>query len=254
MREQRLARVFVELADTLVDDFDVIEFLHILAARCVELLDVQAAGLMLGDPSGRLRPAAASSENARLLEVFESQTEAGPCVDCYHSGQPVVNADLDNPRWPNFTEAARSAGFVAVHALPLRLRGEVIGALNLFHGGQRTLTDADLHLGQALADISTISILSQRSHSEQETLASQLQAALTSRIVIEQAKGVLAARLDMPMDTAFDVLRKLARSRQQRLSDLAHLVANGDRETVQTLTEQARAGQAQVATELPDGL
>lgn len=235
MREQRLARVFVELADTLVDDFDVIEFLHILAARCVELLDVQAAGLMLGDPGGRLRPAAASSENARLLEVFESQTEAGPCVDCYRSGQPVVNADLDNPRWPNFTEAARSAGFVAVHALPLRLRGEVIGALNLFHGGQRTLSDADLHLGQALADISTISILSQRSHSEQETLASQLQAALTSRIVIEQAKGVLAEHGGVDMDTAFAALRAFSRNANLKVGDVAASLVSRSRAPVTVL-------------------
>jgi transcriptional regulator with GAF, ATPase, and Fis domain len=228
MREQRLARAFVELADTLVDDFDVIDFLHTLALRCVELLDVQAAGLMLGDPSGRLRPAAASSENARLLELFEVQTESGPCVDCYRTGLPVVNVDLDVPRWPHFTEAARAAGFVAAHALPLRLRGEVIGALNLFHGDSKTLGDADLHIGQALADISTISILSQRSHQEQETLAAQLQNALTSRIIIEQAKGVLAARLNLPMDEAFSALRTYARNNQQRLSDLALLVAEGD--------------------------
>jgi GAF domain-containing protein len=251
MREQRLARAFVELADTLVDDFDVIDFLHTLASRCVELLDVHAAGLMLGDAGGRLRPAAASSENARLLEVFESQTEAGPCVDCFTTGRPVVNADLGNPRWPNFTEAAREAGFVAVHALPLRLRGEVIGALNLFHGDSRTLSDADLHIGQALADISTISILSQRSHSEQETLATQLQNALTSRIVIEQAKGVLAARLGLPMEEAFAVLRRHARSKQQRLSDVARRVAEGDDETLLAFARQARLLPADSA-ELPD--
>ena len=251
MREQRLARAFVELADTLVDDFDVIDFLHTLAIRCVELLDVHAAGLMLGDPVGRLRPAAASSENARLLEVFESQTESGPCVDCYRTGHPVVNADLDNPRWPHFTEAARAAGFVAVHALPLRLRGEVIGALNLFHGDNRTLSDADLHVGQALADISTISILSQRSHQEQETLATQLQSALTSRIVIEQAKGVLAARLGLQMEEAFDVLRKYARSHQQRLSDIALKIADGDDQTLLAFARQTAILPAD-SVELPE--
>lgn len=227
MRERRLARTFVELADTLVDDFDLIDFLHTLARRCVELLDVHAAGLMLADPRGRLWPAAASSENARLLELFETQTDAGPCVDCFHTGQPVVNADLDEPRWPHFTEAARAAGFVAVHALPLRLRGEVIGALNLFHTGTRTLTDADRHVAQALADISTISILSQRNHQEQETLTSQLQNALTSRIVIEQAKGMIAARLNLPMDEAFAILRTHARSHQEHLSNFARRITGG---------------------------
>ncbi|HEV7628589.1 MAG TPA: GAF domain-containing protein, partial [Streptomyces sp.] len=131
-REQQLVAAFVELADALVDDFDVIDFLHTLAHRCTELLDVQAAGIMLGDHHGWLRSAAASSEHARLLDLFESQTEAGPSVDCFRSGQPVINADLGAERWPLLNEAAREAGFASLHALPLRLRGEIIGVLNLF--------------------------------------------------------------------------------------------------------------------------
>jgi transcriptional regulator with GAF, ATPase, and Fis domain len=241
MRERRLARAFVELADTLVDDFDVIDFLHLLARHCVDLLDVHAAGLMLGDPHGRLQPAAVFSQDARLLELCAAGTEAGPCVDCYRTGLPVVNAGLGVPRWPHFTKAARAAGFVAVHALPLRLRGEVIGALTLFHRDSRTLSDADLHVGQALADISTISILSRRSHQEQETLAGQLQNALTSRIIIEQAKGMIAARLDLPVDEAFTVLRDHARSVQQGLSGLARRIADGDQEVWSALV-RARPG------------
>ncbi|WP_314174429.1 GAF and ANTAR domain-containing protein [Streptomyces winkii] len=228
MREQQLVAVFVELADTLVDDFDVIDFLHTLAHRCVELLDVQAAGIMLGDQHGRLRSAAASSEHARLLDLFESQTETGPSVDCFRSGQPLINTDLDNPRWPHLNDAASEAGFSSLHALPLRLRGEIIGVLNLFQSEPSTLSDSDRHVGQALADISTISILSQRSLREGEVLAGQLQNALTSRITIEQAKGVLSTRLGMPMDEAFTVIRDHARAHHERLSAVARRIAEGD--------------------------
>lgn len=232
MREQQMARAFVELADSLVDDFDVIDFLDTLAHHCVELLDVDAAGLMLGDQHGRLRHAAASSENARLFELFEIQADVGPCVDCFRSGDPVINTSLSNTRWPHFTDAASAAGFASVHALPLRLRGEVVGALNLLHTAAQRLTEADQHVAQALADISTISILSQRSLQEQETLATQLQNALTSRIVVEQAKGVLAAQLNLAMDEAYEALRDHARSHQQRLSDVARRLTEGNDEVL----------------------
>lgn len=254
MRERQLVAVFVELADTLVDDFDVIDFLHTLAHRCVELLDVQAAGLMLGDQHGRLRSAAASSEHARLLDLFESQTEAGPSVDCFRSGQPVINAELDTPRWPHLNEAARAAGFASLHALPLRLRGEIIGVLNLFHTEPRTLSDADMHVGQALADISTISILSQRSLREGEILAGQLQSALTSRITIEQAKGMLSARLRMPMEDAFAAIRDHARSNHERLSDVARRITEGDEATLSALTGEGSSEPSTTnTTALPPG-
>lgn len=228
MREQQLVTVFVELADTLVDDFDVMDLLHTLAHRCVELLDVQAAGILLGDHHGRLRSAASSSEHARLLDLFESQTEAGPSVECFRTGQPVINADLDSPRWPRLREAAHEAGFASLHALPLRLRGEIIGTLNFFHSETRALSDADMHVGQALADISTLSVLSQRSLREGEILAGQLQSALTSRVTVEQAKGVLSARLRIPMDEAFAVMRDHARAHDERLSVVARRIADGD--------------------------
>jgi hypothetical protein len=236
-REQRLAETFVELADTLVDDFDVIDFLDVLAGRCVELLDVAAAGIVLADQGGSLRPVAASDERARLLELFEVQNDEGPCRDCYRLGTAVVSEDLDGARerWPQFTPSAIAAGFRAANALPLRLRSQVIGSLNLFHADPGSLDIAGLRVAQALADAATIGILQQRSIRRGEVATGQLQAALTSRIVIEQAKGVLAERLKISTDDAFSVLRAAARSRNQLLSDLACDVANGSADAAQLL-------------------
>ena len=228
-RERQLVETFVEVADTLVDDFDVIDLLLTLAGRCVRLLDVDAAGIMLIDQRGHLHAAAASTESARLVELFELQSDAGPCVDCCRTGIPVVNADLEAnaERWPRFAEAARESGFVAVHALPLRLRQTVIGALNLFSAGSRELTEDDVRVGQGLADVATIGILAQRSLHQAELLAEQLQSALNSRIVIEQAKGVLAERRQISVDEAFTLLREHARRHNLRLSDVAREVAEG---------------------------
>lgn len=228
-REEELVDAFVEAADTLVDDFDVIEFLHTLAERCVQLLDVDAAGLMLADPRGQLHAAAASSENARLLELFELQCDAGPCMDAFRTAAAVVNAELgeNRERWPNFAEAAQATGFVSVHALPLRLRATVIGALNLFCSRPGPLSSSDVRTGQALADVATIGILAQRSVHQAGLLSIQLQQALDSRVAIEQAKGVLAERHGIRVDEAFALLRGHARSHHLRLSDLAREVANG---------------------------
>jgi transcriptional regulator with GAF, ATPase, and Fis domain len=236
-RERQLVEAFVEAADTLVDDFDVIEFLHTLAGRCVQLLDVDAAGLMLADQRGQLHATAASTENARLLELFELQADAGPCVDCFRTGLPVVNADLQaqQERWPRFAEAAGAAGFVAVHALPLRLRSTVIGALNLFCARPGVLSDADVRTGQALADVATIGILAQRGAHQADLLSAQLQNALTSRVIIEQAKGVLAERRQITVDQAFALLRDHARSHNLRLSELAREIADGSNTTAAEL-------------------
>lgn len=235
-REEQLYEAFVEAADTLVDDFDVIDFLHTLAERCVHLLGVDAAGLMLADQHGTLHATAASSENARLLELFELQTDAGPCLDAFHTGTAVVNADLraNHERWPRFAEAAEANGFVAVHALPLRLRATVIGALNLFSAGP--LSDADTRAGQALADIATIGILAQRNIHQAELLTIQLQTALHSRVTIEQAKGMLAERLHISVDEAFNLLRRHARSNNLRLSDLARDVAEGSATAIELVS------------------
>jgi hypothetical protein len=227
-REARIAETFVELADALVDDFDVIEVLHVLTERCVELLDVEAAGLMLADARGNLHTVAASDEQARLLELFEVQNEQGPCLDCYRTGEPLVNVDLAaaRERWPGFVPQALAGGFGTSSALPLRLRANVIGALNLFRSG--ALEDADLRLGQAMADAATISVLAYRAIRQGELLGAQLQAALDSRVVIEQAKGVLAERRQIGMDEAFRRLRGYARSHNRLLSELARDVVNGD--------------------------
>jgi hypothetical protein len=236
-REQRLAETFVELADTLVDDFDVIDFLQILAARCVELLDVAAAGIMLADPGGSLMTVAASDERARLLELFEIQSDEGPCRDCYRLGAAVVNVDLEGARerWPQFTPQAISGGFRSANALPLRLRSQVVGSLNLFHAGTGGLGEAELRMAQALADAATIGIVHQRTIRRGEVVAGQLQLALTSRIVIEQAKGVLAERLRITPDNAFEVLRGAARSRNRLLSDLARDITSGSADAAQLL-------------------
>jgi transcriptional regulator with GAF, ATPase, and Fis domain len=190
---------------------------------------VDAAGLMLADQRGQLRATAASTENARLLELFELQTDTGPCVDCFRTGSAVVNVDLlaNEERWPRFAEAARAAGFIAVHALPLRLRTTVIGALNLFCARPGVLSRADVRTSQALADVATIGILAQRSAHQAELLAAQLQRALTSRVIIEQAKGILAERRQITVDQAFVLLRNHARADHLPLSELARDVAEG---------------------------
>jgi GAF domain-containing protein len=223
-----LSATFVELTDTMVDDFDIIDFLHVLTSRSVELLDVSAAGLLLADPRGELRVVAASSEAARLLELFQLQSDQGPCLDCFRSGQPVGATDLGaDERWPEFAAAAGQAGFSAVQALPMRLRDQVIGALNLFRATAGAFDSDAVQVGQALADVATISLLHERSLRRTDTLNEQLQTALNSRVIIEQAKGKLAERLGIDVDTAFTLLRQQARNRNQRLSDLARAFVNG---------------------------
>jgi transcriptional regulator with GAF, ATPase, and Fis domain len=224
-----LPEAFVELADTLVVGFDIIEFLHVLTDRSVELLGASAAGLLLADPRGELRVVAASSEQARLVELFQVQNDEGPCLDCFRSGQPVASADLavSARRWPHFAAAAGEAGFAAVQALPMRLRDETIGALNLFRAAAGPFDRADVRIGQALADVATIGLLNERSMRRSETLNEQLQAALNSRVIIEQAKGKLAERLGLDVDDAFNVLRSYARSRNRGLSELARAFIEG---------------------------
>jgi transcriptional regulator with GAF, ATPase, and Fis domain len=227
MDTQLLSDTFVDLADTMVAEFDVIDFLHMLADRSVRLLPAAAAGVLLADPRGQLRVAAASSEAAGLVELFQIQNDQGPCLDCFRTGQPVTAADLGGigQPWPRFAAAAAQAGFGAVHALPMRLRDQVIGALNLFSADTGPLGQADLRIGQALADVATIGLLQEQNVRRAETLAEQLQAALNSRVIIEQAKGRLAERLGLNMDQAFALLRDHARNTNQRLTDMArHII------------------------------
>ena len=228
-REERLSRVFVELADTLVSGFDVVEFLHTLTERCVELLDVGAAGVVLADRQGVLRVMASSDERAHTLELFEVQNDEGPCLDCVRSGRPVVNEPLhaEGNRWPAFSREARGAGFLFAHALPLRLRDQVLGALNLFSDEQSLLAETELVVGQALADVATIGMLQARATEEARVLSEQLQGALNSRVIIEQAKGMLAEHARVDLDAAFRLLRGYARHHNEYLSDVAQAVVKG---------------------------
>jgi transcriptional regulator with GAF, ATPase, and Fis domain len=221
--ERQLARVFVELADTLVADFDIIEFLHLLTERCAELVEVDAAGILLTDQQGGLHLVAASTQRARDLELFQLQSEQGPCLDCFATGAPVMCADLgaQPQRWPIFTAGAAQAGFAAVHALPMRLRRDTIGALNLFSAATTVLDAITTDLCQAFADVATIGILSERAAREKDLLSQQLQTALNTRVIIEQAKGKLAERRGLSMDQAFTFLRGYARTNNRKLADIA---------------------------------
>ncbi|MEU4350826.1 GAF and ANTAR domain-containing protein [Streptomyces sp. NPDC023838] len=223
MHEQLLAKTFVELADNLVADFDLIDFLRLLTDRCVGLLDVSAAGVLLADRDGELRVMAASDERVRLLELFQIQNDEGPCLECFRSGAPVTVPDLgsETTRWPRFTALARQSGFSAVQALPMRLRDDVVGALNLFRTALGPFDPAATPITQALADVATISLLQHRTAQRSTALNEQLQTALNSRVLIEQAKGKLAERQGIDMEQAFTALRGYARSHNRRLSDLA---------------------------------
>lgn len=228
-RESLLARTLVELADTLVDDFDVVDLLTVLADRCVEILDVQAAGIMLAGPDGQLKVVASSSEAMRLLELFEIQAQEGPCLDSYRTGDGVVNQDLlsTNGRWPRFAPEAVAAGFHSAHALPMRLRGSVIGALNLFRSGAGEMGPSDVEVAQAFADVATIAILQHRAALEAQVLNQQLTHALNSRVMLEQAKGMVAERLNLDMEQAFTTLRNHARNHNLRLGHIAESVIAG---------------------------
>ncbi len=225
-RDEWLARTFVELADTLVADYDVVDFLSTLSERCVELLQTVEVGLVLVDGQGRLQVMASSTERMRVAELFEVQNEEGPCFDCQRGGQQVINEALDSTadRWPRFGPMARNAGFRMVHALPLRLRRDVIGAMNIFDTELKEMTSSQVNISQALADAATIGILQERSVREQVDVAGQLQGALNSRIVIEQAKGVVAEQQKVSMENAFALLRGYSRSSRTPLSDVARAV------------------------------
>jgi hypothetical protein len=228
-REQRIVETFVELADTMVDDFDVIEFLARLSERCVELLTCTEAGLLLADAAGRLRVMASSSERSDALDLLQAQNDEGPCFECFHRGVPVASQDLrqDIGRWPTFSPAAVERGFCSVQALPMRVRGTTVGALNLFRSEPGGVELRDLPLGQGMADIAAVALLHERALRESRTVVDQLQGALSSRVVIEQAKGALAERANVSLDGAFAHLRGYARDHNRRLSDVAGELIDG---------------------------
>jgi GAF domain-containing protein len=225
-REALLLSTFVGLADHLVAEFDVVEMLTLLSDRCVEALEVSAAGIMLASPAGELRVIASSSETMRILELLEQQASEGPCQDCYRTGTAVIGVNLADTdtgsRWPRFAPRALDAGFRSVYALPMHLRERTVGALNLFHTGEAAMPEPDVVAAQALADVATIAILQHHATVAGHVVSEQLQHALNSRVTIEQAKGVLHARTGIDMDDAFNQLRRYARNHNRKLVDVAH--------------------------------
>ncbi|MCY7372787.1 MAG: GAF and ANTAR domain-containing protein [Spirochaetaceae bacterium] len=225
-REAEVARSFVTLASSLANGYDVVELLDELTTDCARLLDVASAGLLLADARGVLHIMAASSEQTRQLEVFQLQRDEGPCLECYRDGTAVSVANLDEAtdRWPQFAPAARSMGFASVHALPMRLRDNVLGALGLFGTEVGALNDDDLALGQALADVASVALVQDKAAADKAIVNEQLQTALTSRVTLEQAKGVLAQLGALEMTQAFTVLRNYARDHNLRLTEVAQAV------------------------------
>jgi GAF domain-containing protein len=228
-REGDVVRSLVEMADTLVDDYDVIDLLTHLADRCVSLLNVSAAGVLLASPAGTLGLAASSSEAMRLLELLELQAEEGPCLEAFRSGEPTGHEDLvaASGRWPSFSAAALEAGFRSASALPLRLREVTIGALNLLCVSRSPMDEADIVVAQAFADLATLSVLQYRASARAQRLSEQLSAALASRVVIEQAKGVISERADITLAEAFSRLRAYARNRNLLLTTVAQAAVDG---------------------------
>ncbi len=224
----RLAQAFVGLADTLVADYDAVEVSQQLIESSMSLLPIAAAGLLIGDVHGELHVLASSSEETKLLELLQLQSNAGPCLVAYRTGQPVLIEDLnlEPERWPAFAKQAAEYRYRSVSALPLRLRNERVGALNLFRTEAGAMSPTDISVGQALADVATVGILHQRTLTHADLISQQLQGALNSRVIIEQAKGVLAERGSIDMDRAFVLLRAHARKTQQRLADVARAVVN----------------------------
>lgn len=229
LNQSLMLRTLVDVADNLVDEFDVVDLLCLLSDRCVEALGVTAAGVMLAAPTGSLEVVASSSEAMRTLELFQLQSDQGPCLDAFRAGAQVVNLDLGaaGGRWPRFSAQALAAGFHSAHSFPLRLRLHRLGALNLLHVEPGPLGEGDILAAQALADVAAIAIIQHQVVIDSQRLNSQLSAALNSRVVIEQAKGMISAAAGVDMDQAFRRLRRHARDHNLRLADLASRIAEG---------------------------
>ncbi len=236
----RLSDLFVEMADTLVEEFDLLDFLHNVAVNAAEVTSSSTVGLVMADHRQVLQPMAASSENARLLELFQVQHAEGPCLDCFRSGAEIADIDLaaTQERWPVFAPRAMSMGFMTAHCFPMRLRSQVIGALNVFRNGPDFLDDEERRAVQALTDVATIGLMQERAVRRAQEVTEQLQFALNSRVVIEQAKGAVARSMDADVETAFVTLRGYARRHQLRLTALARRVVE-DRDV---LAEVIREG------------
>lgn len=248
-REAAVSRAFVQLANSIVDGVDVVDLLGTLTTECARLLDIASAGLLLADRQAVLHVVAASSEATRSLELFQLQREQGPCLDCFHSGEAVSVPDLaaEAGRWPAFVGAAQAAGFASVHALPMRLRENVLGALGLFGSTAGALDDNDLDLGQALAHVASVALVADRATADHAVVAEQLQSALTSRVLVEQAKGLLAQLGDLEMAQAFEALRRYSRDHNERLTEVARRVVSRDLAAQLVLTHALSRGQLPTA-------
>ncbi|HUP84405.1 MAG TPA: GAF and ANTAR domain-containing protein [Acidimicrobiales bacterium] len=220
---------FAAIADSLVDDFDLVEILELVTETCINGLGASAAGLMLANAAGGLQVMTSSSEAIRLLELQEIAAQEGPCPECFAQGQPVLNQRLVDAveRWPGFAPSALAAGYGCVEALPMRTRGSTIGALNLFHRSETGASPEALIAAQALADVATIAIRQHRVATDARSLTGDLREALDSRVVIEQAKGVLIGRSAVDVDTAFEAMRSYARRRRLKLRAVAEGVLAG---------------------------
>jgi GAF domain-containing protein len=227
-REARVSAAYVALTDTLVAEFDIIDLLHTLIDACIDLLDIDAGGLLLADGQGTLQLMASSVEDIDVVEVVQMSAEAGPCWECFTTGSQVSVPDIERSaeQWPDFRRVALQQGYHAIHATPMRLRGQVIGTLNLFTKERGTLAARDVALAQSLTDVATIAILQERGTRHLQELSTQLQGALESRIAVEQAKGLIAQSLDLTMDAAFALLRNHARSTGQHLQAVASSVTS----------------------------
>ena len=227
-RERQVTEAFVGLTNSLVDDFDLVDLLNGLTADCARLLDIESAGLLLADGSGVLHVLAASSERTRSLELYQLQRAEGPCLDCFRTGRPIMEPDLAaaTRRWPQFAPRAADAGFASVHAVPMRLHDSVLGALGLFGSSPGALGTDDVSLAQALAHVASVAIVQHQIAADQQVVATQLRTALDNRVVLEQAKGILSQVGDLSMDDAFGALRRYARDRNERLTDVARAVVH----------------------------
>ena len=235
LRELRIAHAMVSLADTIRADFDVSDLLYGLTRYCVELLGVDTAGVLLADENDELQTVASSHHHIELLELFQAQHDQGPCVDAHRSGEHVSAPHLEDAaqRWPEFVGRASAVGVQSVHAVPLKLHDHVLGALGLFGNHTGPLPAGDLVLAEHLADATTVALLHLRAQRSSQVIAEQLQHALNSRVIIEQAKGLLAERHRLPLDEAFALLRNHARSHGQRLITVARETIEGQLDPTQ---------------------
>ena len=227
--QREVVATLVELADTLVSDYELLDYLDVLLERSGAVLGATAGGVMLTDRDGELQVLASTDERARLMELFELQRQEGPCVDAHHRGEPVIEHDLAaSSRWSHFTPVALASGYRAAFAFPMRLRGAQIGALNLFRSEPGSVEAETLGAAQAFADMAAIGILQERAARQAQELAGQLQAALNSRIVLEQAKGVVAERTGSEMGQAYQLLRWHARNHNHTLRAVAAAIVAGE--------------------------